>query len=104
VSVLRSAMNRYVSRKFPRRPIFRILPTSVLAVADSIAMGLIFAVESCGGPTIAFRGGRLDAGEPNSPGVPEPQQDLDAHISAFARQGFTQTEMISLIACGYVLS
>jgi hypothetical protein len=57
-----------------------------------------------GGPEIAFRGGRIDAGEPNTPGVPEPQQDLDSHIAAFARQGFTQTEMIKLIACGYVHS
>jgi hypothetical protein len=55
-----------------------------------------------GGPEIAFRGGRIDAGEPNIPGVPEPQQDLDSHIAAFARQGFTQTEMIKLVACGYV--
>ncbi|KAJ7811903.1 heme peroxidase [Mycena olivaceomarginata] len=38
--------------------------------------------------------------EPNASGVPEPQQDLQSHIGSFARQGFTQTEMISLIACG----
>jgi hypothetical protein len=42
----------------------------------------------------------VDAGEPNVPGVPQPQQDLQTHIDAFARQGFTQTEMISLVACG----
>ena len=53
-----------------------------------------------GGPEIAFRGGRVDAAEPNAPGVPQPQQDLPAHIAAFARQGFTQKEMISLVACG----
>lgn len=57
-----------------------------------------------GGPQIAFRGGRVDSGEPNASGVPEPQQDLQSHIVSFARQGFTQTEMISLIACGWVLS
>jgi hypothetical protein len=55
-----------------------------------------------GGPEIAFRGGRVDATGPNSPGVPEPQQDLDEHIASFARQGFTQNEMIGLVACGYV--
>ncbi|KAJ7613376.1 heme peroxidase, partial [Roridomyces roridus] len=47
-----------------------------------------------GGPEIAFRGGRIDAGEPNAPGVPQPQEDLETHIAAFARQGFTSTEMI----------
>jgi hypothetical protein len=56
------------------------------------------------GPEIKFRGGRIDATEANKPGVPEPQQDLDAHIASFARQGFTQTEMIGLVACGCVSS
>ncbi|KAJ6460018.1 heme peroxidase [Mycena sanguinolenta] len=54
-----------------------------------------------GGPEIAFRGGRVDAGVPNAPGVPQPQDDLDSHIASFARQGFTQTEMIALVACGH---
>ncbi|KAJ7144386.1 heme peroxidase [Mycena epipterygia] len=39
--------------------------------------------------------------ESNVPGVPQPQQDLQSHIDSFARQGFTQTEMISLVACGH---
>ncbi|KAJ7032721.1 putative L-ascorbate oxidase [Mycena alexandri] len=56
---------------------------------------------SIGGPEIAFRGGRVDAAVPNLPGVPEPQQDIESHIAAFARQGFTQTEMIGLVACGH---
>ncbi|KAJ7288767.1 heme peroxidase [Mycena rebaudengoi] len=59
------------------------------------------AVENCGGPEIPFRGGRVDAGEPNKPGVPEPTQDLDSHIASFTRQGFTKTEMIGLVACGH---
>ncbi|KAF7360029.1 Peroxidase [Mycena venus] len=54
-----------------------------------------------GGPDIAFRGGRVDAAEANQPGVPEPQQDLDSYIASFVRQGFTQTEMIGLVACGH---
>ncbi|KAF8126229.1 heme peroxidase [Mycena galopus ATCC 62051] len=54
-----------------------------------------------GGPEITFRGGRVDATVANAPGVPEPQQDLDSHIASFARQGFTQTEMIGLVACGH---
>ncbi|KAJ6464910.1 hypothetical protein C8R45DRAFT_939753 [Mycena sanguinolenta] len=48
-----------------------------------------------GGSEIAFR----DAAVPDAPGVPEPQQDLASHIASFARLGFTQTEMIGLVAC-----
>ncbi|KAF7345939.1 Peroxidase [Mycena venus] len=72
-----------------------------VSIADVLALAAILAVDNCGGPEIPFRGGRVDAGEPNAPGVPQPQQDLDSHIAAFARQGFTQTEMISLVACGH---
>ncbi|KAJ6471466.1 putative L-ascorbate oxidase [Mycena sanguinolenta] len=72
-----------------------------VGMADCIALAALIAIENCGGPEIAFRGGRLDAGEANAPGVPQPQQSLDSHIAAFARQGFTQTEMIGLVACGH---
>ncbi|KAJ7785509.1 heme peroxidase [Mycena olivaceomarginata] len=72
-----------------------------VSVADALALGTIIAVESCGGPKIAFRGGRIDATQPNAPGVPEPQQDISSHIASFARQGFTQDEMIGLVACGH---
>ncbi|KAJ6488990.1 heme peroxidase [Mycena sanguinolenta] len=77
------------------------LVTRYISMADSLALGTIIALESCGGPEIAFRGGRIDAGGPNAPGVPQPQDDLDSHIADFARQGFTQTEMIGLVACGH---
>ncbi|KAJ7830415.1 heme peroxidase [Mycena olivaceomarginata] len=79
----------------------RVVNDRYVSIADSLAVGTIIAIENCGGPEIPFRGGRIDAGEPNTPGVPEPQQDLDSHIAAFARQGFTQTEMIKLVACGH---
>ncbi|KAJ7339973.1 putative L-ascorbate oxidase [Mycena albidolilacea] len=69
--------------------------------ADAIALGALIAIETCGGPEIAFRGGRVDAAVPNAPGVPGPEQGLDSHIASFARQGFTQTEMIGLVACGH---
>ncbi|KAJ6482918.1 heme peroxidase [Mycena vitilis] len=72
-----------------------------LSVADMIALGAVTAIENCGGPEIAFRGGRVDALKPNAPGVPEPQDALASHIASFARQGFTQTEMIGLVACGH---
>ncbi|KAJ6538119.1 heme peroxidase [Mycena capillaripes] len=72
-----------------------------VSIADVLALGAILAVDNCAGPEIPFRGGRVDAGEPNTPGVPEPQQDLDSHIASFARQGFMPTEMIGLVACGH---
>ncbi|KAJ7139284.1 heme peroxidase [Mycena epipterygia] len=72
-----------------------------VSVTDFIAVAALMAVEACGGPEIAYRGGRLDATAPNSPGVLRPEQDLDPHIASFVQQGFTPTEMISLIACGH---
>ncbi|KAJ7804117.1 heme peroxidase [Mycena olivaceomarginata] len=80
--------------------VFQVINRYV-SMADAIALGAIFAVENCGGPEIPFRGGRTDADEPNAPGVPEPQEDIDSHVASFARQGFTQTEMIGLVACGH---
>ncbi|KAF7342615.1 Peroxidase [Mycena sanguinolenta] len=80
-------------------PVGMYLP--YLSMSDAIALLALLAIENCGGPEIAFRGGRIDAGVPNAPGVPQPQDDLDSHIASFARQGFTQTEMIGLVACGH---
>ncbi|KAJ7742603.1 heme peroxidase [Mycena metata] len=77
------------------------LSTRYASIADILSLGAIISIENCGGPEIAFRGGRVDAAVPNNPGVPEPSQDLASHISAFARQGFTQSEMIGLVACGH---
>ncbi|KAJ7494262.1 heme peroxidase [Mycena galericulata] len=77
------------------------LSNRYVSIPNTLAVGVIIAIENCGGPEIAFRGGRIDAGEPNAQGVPEPQQDLNAHIASFARQGFTQVEMIGLVACGH---
>ncbi|KAJ6573716.1 heme peroxidase [Mycena sp. CBHHK59/15] len=75
--------------------------TRYVSIADVLALAAIIAIENCGGPDIAFRGGRVDAAEPNLPGVPQPQENLESHISSFARQGFTQAEMIGLVACGH---
>ncbi|KAJ7835314.1 heme peroxidase [Mycena leptocephala] len=72
-----------------------------VSMADSLVLGPIIAIENCGGPEIEFHGGRVDADKANKPGVPQPGQDLKAHIASFARQGFSQTEMISLVACGH---
>ncbi|KAJ7496803.1 heme peroxidase [Mycena latifolia] len=83
IAVLLGQSNRYVS------------------IADALVVGAHIAIENCARPEIAFRGGRADAGEPNARGVPQPQEELQIHIANFARQGFTQTEMIGLIACGH---
>ncbi|KAF8175627.1 heme peroxidase [Mycena galopus ATCC 62051] len=81
--------------------IFLPLANRYVSIADVIALGAMMSFENCGAPEMSYRGGRVDAVEPNAPGVPQPQDNLDAHIADFARQGFTQTEMISLVACGH---
>ncbi|KAJ7673937.1 heme peroxidase [Mycena polygramma] len=83
IRILGNVVNRYIS------------------LADALAIGAITAIENCGGPDIPFRGGRIDAAAPNPPGVPQPQDALVAHTTAFKRQGFSGTEMISLVACGH---
>ncbi|KAF7363106.1 Peroxidase [Mycena venus] len=82
---------------------FLVAPNEYVGMADVIAMGAINAVVGCGGPVIPFRGGRIDATEAGPATVPEPQQDLASHIASFKAQGFTETEMISLVACGHSL-
>lgn len=73
------------------------------SMADMIAMAVTLAVGSCseGKVNVPYRGGRIDATEAGPLGVPEPQQDLEQHTSIFQKQGFNQTEMIGLVACGH---
>ena len=75
------------------------------SMADIIALGATVALGSCsnGGVLVPFRGGRVDATEAGPSGVPEPQQDLNSHISSFKNQGFNVSEMIGLVACGHTL-
>ncbi|KAE9388479.1 heme peroxidase [Gymnopus androsaceus JB14] len=79
------------------------LVTPFFGMADVIALGTVFAVSSCGGPFIPYSAGRVDATEGGPATVPEPQQDLATHIQLFQQQGFNQTEMIGLVACGHTL-
>ncbi|KAF9260590.1 heme peroxidase [Marasmius fiardii PR-910] len=74
-----------------------------VGLADLIALGTVLGVASCGGPLIPFRGGRIDVTSAGPATVPEPQQDLASHTESFRRQGFTQSEMIALVACGHSL-
>jgi hypothetical protein len=48
-----------------------------------------------------FRGGRVDATQAGPPGVPSVEFDIQSLTESFARQGFTPTEMIQLVACGH---
>ncbi|KAF3014279.1 hypothetical protein E8E14_011478 [Neopestalotiopsis sp. 37M] len=77
--------------------------TSRSGAADLIAMATVIATGACGGPSIPFRPGRIDATEAGPPGVPEPQQGIDVHTQIFAKAGFNVSDMISMVACGHTL-
>lgn len=79
--------------------------TARTSMADLIAMGALFAAGGCSGGKVLlpFRGGRVDAVGPGLKGVPRPEETLESHEAAFARQGFNQEEMIGLVACGHTL-
>ncbi|KAF8643780.1 hypothetical protein AX16_008799 [Volvariella volvacea WC 439] len=82
---------------------FETFPNKYLSRSDVIAIGTIFGIASCGGPIIPFRGGRIDALEAGPFGVPEPHQDLATHTEIFRRQGFSEEDMIALVACGHTM-
>ncbi|KAK4127792.1 heme peroxidase [Parathielavia appendiculata] len=73
------------------------------SMADLIAAGVYASVRSCGGPVIPLRLGRKDATRAGGGGVPQPQNSAFTFRSQFDRMGFTQTEMIQLVACGHTL-
>ncbi|KAJ7900220.1 heme peroxidase [Mycena olivaceomarginata] len=70
-------------------------PNKYVSYSDVIAMGVVLATVECGGPIIAYRGGRIDAMFAGPPGVPTPEQPVEDFIETFRKQGFTQEEMIS---------
>lgn len=63
----------------------------------------MFAVSTCGGPILPYRGGRIDALVAGQQGPPEPQQGIRMFNQMFARMGFTASEMIQLVACGHTM-
>lgn len=73
------------------------------SAADLLALAVVGSMAMCNGYQIPFRIGRVDATEAGPTGVPEPQQDLATHTAKFAKQGFSQSEMIELVACGHSL-
>ncbi|ESK93445.1 l-ascorbate oxidase [Moniliophthora roreri MCA 2997] len=82
---------------------FILFTSPVASLADIIAMGAVMGVAACGGPVVPYRAGRINATVAGPPGVPEPHQDLSSHAESFRRQGFTESEMIALVACGHTL-
>lgn len=71
------------------------------SLSDLIAIGLSTAVRSCGGPAIPVRFGRVDATRSGGSGVPQPQNDIGTFQNQFARMGFNNSGMVTLVACGH---
>ncbi|KAH7161588.1 heme peroxidase [Dactylonectria macrodidyma] len=80
------------------------LYSSRASAADLLAMSVIVSHSSCGGTTkIPFRYGRIDAYEAGPFGVPEAHTPLQTMLSRFATAGYSQEDMITLVACGHTL-
>ncbi|KAI1169114.1 hypothetical protein F5B18DRAFT_9053 [Nemania serpens] len=75
--------------------------TSRSGVADLLALGVYYAVRSCGGPVVPIASGRIDATESGPIGVPLPQNSAFTFEQQFTRMGFSQAEMIQVVACGH---
>lgn len=73
------------------------------SMSDLIALGAALSTRVCGGPAVPVKGGRVDATSAGSIGVPQPQNAISLFINQFSRMGFTQAEMIGLVACGHTL-
>lgn len=73
------------------------------SMSDLIALGASLSTRVCGGPAVPVRGGRVDATSAGSIGVPQPQNAISLFINQFQRMGFTQAEMIGLVACGHTI-
>ncbi|KAJ7715824.1 heme peroxidase [Mycena metata] len=79
--------------------------SSMITVADMIALSIIMSVGTCSNPTVAIplRGGRIDATEGGSFGVPEPETDIETTLNQFSLAGFSQSDAIGLTICGHTL-
>ncbi|KAI9208368.1 heme peroxidase [Polychytrium aggregatum] len=74
-----------------------------VTMADLIALGAIQAIRVCGGPKVLFRPGRPDALGPGTLSPPNPNDNVTTHGQLFSRMGFSQQDMIALIACGHTI-
>lgn len=73
------------------------------SAADLLAMSVVVANAGCGGAWMPFRAGRVDALEAGPAGVPEPDAPLETTRARFAGAGFSEADMIALVACGHTL-
>ncbi|KPM44987.1 hypothetical protein AK830_g1519 [Neonectria ditissima] len=83
---------------------FNFLYSTRASAADLLAMSVIVSHNSCGGTTkIPFRYGRVDAEQAGPTGVPETHTPLKTMLARFATAGFSQEDMITMVACGHTL-
>lgn len=68
-----------------------------------IALGTVMASAACSGPQLPYKGGRIDALEAGSFGVPEPSTNITQTLAEFGQAGFSQVEAIQLTACGHTV-
>ncbi|KAK1989374.1 WSC domain-containing protein [Colletotrichum cereale] len=73
------------------------------SMSDLIALGVYASVLSCGGPSIAYRSGRIDATVRGVTGVPQPGNAIQIFKQQFDRMGFTAQEMVQVTACGHTI-
>jgi hypothetical protein len=71
------------------------------STADLLALGLVMSVARCAHMRIPLRLGRKDAAEAGIKGVPEAHTDLETSRKRFETASLSETEMITLIACGH---
>ena len=68
-----------------------------------IALGVSMATTACGGNSVPFRGGRIDATQAGPTGVPKPETNLQDTLTDFGNANFNQDDAITLTACGHTL-
>jgi hypothetical protein len=71
------------------------------SAADVLALSLVMSVARCADMRVPLRLGRKDAPEAGIKGVPEAHTDLNTTRKRFETASLTETEMITLIACGH---
>ncbi|KAJ3093137.1 hypothetical protein HK102_007976 [Quaeritorhiza haematococci] len=69
-----------------------------VSMADIIAFGAIVSIETCNGPAIPFKAGRIDATSRNAPlgERGNPDASIDVLLSEFERLGFTSREFVAI--------
>jgi hypothetical protein len=73
------------------------------SMSDLVALSVYAATRSCEGPIIPVKAGRVDAIAAGPTGVPLPTDSTNTLITKFESQGFNQSEMVALVACGHTL-